>query len=98
MKKEGCKMSEAELIKSIREVLMTTFHERDLNIDINNLDLDTDLIEQLTINSMLAIEILVRLENVLDIEFDDENLSPENIRTIRSIVEFCNETISHKDT
>ena len=86
-------MSEAELIKSIREVLMITFHERDLNIDISNLDMDTDLIEQLAINSMIAIEILVRIENVLDIEFDDENLSLENIKTIRTIVELTKQLV-----
>ena len=91
-------MSEAELLTSIREVLLNTFQERDQDIDIYNVDMDTDLIEQLSINSILVIEILVRLENILDIEFDDENLSPENIRTMRSIVSFCNEAISKRDT
>jgi len=78
-------MTQKELYNSIRSILKETFIDKQVDIDIENIDIDLDLFDYLQINSMLAIEIIVRLENSWDVEFDDEELTPENIRTIRNI-------------
>jgi acyl carrier protein len=78
-------MTQKELFDSIRSILKETFIDKQVDIDIEHIDIDLDLFDYLQINSMLAIEIIVRLENAWDVEFDDEELTPENIRTIRNI-------------
>ncbi|MGE5632571.1 MAG: acyl carrier protein [Caulobacteraceae bacterium] len=84
-------MQRGELYSIIKEVLALTFKEKDFGFDINTINDNVNLIETLGINSIASIEIIVRLENKLDIEFDDENLSPEIMESVSSLADHIEE-------
>lgn len=82
-------MEKEELYKKIREVLCSVFSEKVDNIDFHQIGIDEDLFQILQMNSILSIEVLVWLENTLNIEFNDEDLTSDQVRTIRGLAELC---------
>ncbi|MBD5534793.1 MAG: hypothetical protein HDQ99_03855 [Lachnospiraceae bacterium] len=94
---KGVEMEKEELYQEIREVLCSVFKKNVENIDFDQLGIDDDLFQILQMNSLLSIEVLVWLENTLDIEFNDEDLTSEQVRTIRGIAELCMSTINLKE-
>ncbi|MHB1392535.1 MAG: acyl carrier protein [Clostridia bacterium] len=84
-------MQREELYDIIKDVLALTFKEKEFNFEISTISNSVNLIETLGINSIASIEIIVRLENKLDIEFDNENLSPEIMESVSSLADHIEE-------
>lgn len=53
--------------------------------EIDSIDLDTDLVEY-GLDSINAIELIVRLEEEFEIEVDDDDLLIDNINTINKLI------------
>lgn len=45
-----------------------------------------DTLISLGINSLKSVELIVALEDALDITFAEEDLDPENLKTVKSII------------
>lgn len=73
--------------KIIRD-LISQIVELEKNVT-DSIDLDTDLVEY-GLNSLNAIELVVRLEEEFEIEVDDENLLIDNINTINKLMSIIN--------
>ncbi|MCL6590406.1 MAG: acyl carrier protein [Firmicutes bacterium] len=58
-----------------------------LNIDIEKLNQvgDSDDLSQYSLNSLKAVKLMVRLEEELDVEIDDDDLFLKNVDTIEKI-------------
>lgn len=74
MKKNEIKDKIKQIIHSVIEVEITD---------------DDDLFEQ-GLNSINIIEIIVKIEDEFDIEFDEENLSFEYLKSLSSICKYVN--------
>lgn len=57
------------------------------NINIDDLNENTDLIRDFKFTSINIVQLVVQLENVFDIEIDDDNLSQEKLSSYRSLLE-----------
>ncbi len=79
-------MQTEDIIVRIRDIFSATFKEEEISFE--DVDLDTDLIQKFGIDSLVGIEILVRLENEFDIQIDDDDLSAEMIRTMSTIIDY----------
>lgn len=75
-----------EVKNKIIEIIMKALEGR-IDIDTNINDKE-DLVSALGINSIEAIEIIVRLENEFDIEVDDTELSVDFLRNIDYIANY----------
>ena len=62
-----------------------------LNVDTDDITLDTDLMKDLEADSLDAVEIIMELEDTFDIEIPDEKA--EEFKTVASIVEFIEDRI-----
>lgn len=86
-------MAMNELYNILKEIIGKTVKERAENLDLDSLAPDTDIIEPLGITSIIAIEIIVRIENHFKIEFDDEYLSIAKIRTLATLADYVEEML-----
>ncbi|MBR4099446.1 MAG: acyl carrier protein [Clostridia bacterium] len=57
-----------------------------LDVDEDNLTLDTDIAKDLNADSLDVVEILMSIEDTFDVEIPDEEI--ENIKTIGDLVEY----------
>lgn len=78
-------MKREEIYKKIRDIMQATFRG---NINIDSIDEHTNLIEEVGLNSIVGIEILVRIENEFDIEIDDDDLSVELLTSLDTIAAY----------
>lgn len=67
----------------IKEIIKSRLKDQE---KINNVNSETPLLS-LGIDSILALSILVEIEEEFDIEINDEDLNMDRIRTIRSFAE-----------
>ncbi len=67
----------------IKEIIKSRLKDQE---KINNVNSETPLLS-LGIDSILALSILVEIEEEFDIEINDEDLNMDKIRTIRSFAE-----------
>lgn len=63
--------------------------------DVDNLEEDTDIIDDLGCTSMDAVELIVAIESATDIRIPDEAV--DSIRTIGDIVTYLNEHAEESD-
>lgn len=75
-----------KVIKIIEEVLK----DNGINVSLSE---DFGLIKELSIDSVIAIEILVAIENEFDITIDDADLSLGLLETPRVICDYINKKI-----
>lgn len=47
---------------------------------------DNDVLSMLGIDSLLSVELIVKIEECLEIVFDDSKLNPENLTTVQSVI------------
>ena len=87
-------MQSEAIIEKIREIFIATFKEEEISFE--DVDMDTDLIQRFSIDSLVGIEILVRIEYEFDIQIDDDDLSAEMIRTMSSIINYINKCKANK--
>jgi acyl carrier protein len=72
--------SRDEIFAIVREVL-----QKEFDIDASKLTPDTDLIDDLDLDSIDAIDMAVRLEERTGLHFEDDDLKA--LRTIRDVVD-----------
>ncbi|MDR0697328.1 MAG: acyl carrier protein [Christensenellaceae bacterium] len=63
-----------------------------LDLDPNTVTLDSDIINDLDADSLDIAQMLLELENVYKIEFDDDDI--KTIRTVGDIVKFIENNLS----
>lgn len=82
-------MKSTELKQVIREVIQDTFGGKTGNelYDFDGIKDDDQLAEIFDIDSIVAIELIVRLENRLGLEFDEDDLSTDTVSSIDSLAE-----------
>ena len=78
--------------RHLRQIPLRRFFRRpaafkgEVNLDI--ISPDTNLLEAIGLNSIVGIEILVRIEKEFAIQIDDEDLTVELIKTLATIAEY----------
>jgi acyl carrier protein len=72
--------SRDEIFKLVSEVLQQEF-----DFTVDTLTLDTDLVDDLDLDSIDAIDMAVRLEERTGLHFEDDDL--KSLRTIRDVVD-----------
>lgn len=79
-------MNNEEVKDKIKEIIKKALEDR-VDFDRNIKD-DEALVALLGINSIKAIEIIVRLENEFDIEVEDEDLSVDFLSDVEGIADY----------
>ena len=81
---ENNKLESAVVCEELKEILIES-----LELELAATEIDgTDLINELNINSIDALEILVRVENKFDITIPDEDLSADLIRSLEGFADY----------
>lgn len=57
------------------------------NINLDELNENTDLIRDFSFTSINIVQLVVQLENVFDMEIDDDNLSQGKLSSYKSLLE-----------
>lgn len=78
-------MKREQVQNKIIEILSSTLNER---FSLSDVKEDDKVAEILNINSIEAIEIIVRVENEFDIEIDDEDLSINFLQSINYVTDY----------
>lgn len=73
-----------EMEDKIREILS---ENATLEVPVENIGLEDDLFK-IGLDSINSIQVIVAIESVFDIEFEDEDLVDDNVRSIRSIINY----------
>ncbi len=73
----------ARVIAAVNEALGEV-----LQRDLGDLESDTKLFDQLGLDSTGVLDLLLRLEELLDCEFDTENLEMAHFATVESLADF----------
>lgn len=59
-----------------------------LEVEVSEIEMDTDLVEELDADSMMALEIMASIEKELDIKISEDELP--NFGTLREILDVVN--------
>ncbi|MGN6710990.1 acyl carrier protein [Anaerocolumna jejuensis] len=81
-------MERKEIYEKIKQAISSVLRRE---VDFTGITEDTDIIETLNLNSIVAIELVVRMETLFDIEIDDEDLSTDLFRTLKNIADYIEE-------
>lgn len=80
-------MKDNEANQSIRETVKV-FVEQELSYGLDDFDADANLIEQGIVDSMSLLRLISFLEENFQIEVRDEDLVPDNFRSLAAIEAF----------
>jgi acyl carrier protein len=86
-------MEREQILNQIYRVIKETVN-RDINDDL--LREDVDIIQTIGMNSIDAIGVLVKIEEIFGIEIEDEDLSVELIRSSGSLAKYVAEKLESK--
>lgn len=78
-------MERNEIYEKIKEAICSVLRK---DVDFTGITEETDIMEALGLNSIVAIELVVRMETLFDIEIDDEDLSTDLFRTLSNIADY----------
>jgi len=78
-------MERNEMYQKIKQAICSVLRK---DVDFTEITEDTNIVEALNLNSVVAIELVVRMETLFDIEIDDEDLSTELFQTLRTIADY----------
>ncbi len=81
-------MERKEIYEKIKQAISSVLRRE---VDFTGITEDTDIIETLNLNSIVAIELVVRMETLFDIEIDDEDLNTDLFRTLKNIADYIEE-------
>lgn len=81
-------MERKEIYEKIKQAISSVLRRE---VDFTGITEDSDIIETLNLNSIVAIELVVRMETLFDIEIDDEDLSTDLFRTLKNIADYIEE-------
>lgn len=79
------------ICEKLKEIVGSTLKKR---VDISNLNSNTDLVEDIGLSSIEAIQILIRAENEFGIRLEEKEFSIELVRTIFDLAEYINKKIA----
>jgi len=65
-----------------------------VNVDVNKINEETDLIIDLSYNSINIIQLVVDVESIFNIEIDDEDLLQEKLTPYKSLVKILAKKIN----
>lgn len=85
------------MVENIEQVVRKIISENCDSKRVNEISL-TENLQDLGINSFSFVEIIVILERVFGIKFDDESLRFEQYETLQSIISNVEEEIKNKET
>lgn len=77
-------MEKEQIVKKVKEIIISSL---DLKIQPEEI-LGEDLINEVGINSIDALEIFVWIENEFDIEIEDEDLSDQLIASVDGLADY----------
>lgn len=77
-------MEKEQIVKKIKEIIISSL---DLKIQPEEI-VGEDLINEVGINSIDALEIFVWIENEFDIEIEDEDLSDQLLASVDGLAEY----------
>jgi acyl carrier protein len=78
-------MKREEIYEVLKGLIKTTFRDE---VSLDNVTPDTDLVEEIGINSIVGLEVLVRSESEFGITIEDEDLSIELMRTLSTLADY----------
>ncbi|MFD0339978.1 acyl carrier protein [Streptomyces sp. NPDC127117] len=78
---------ETDIEMRVKKVLVDVFKGK---FEAHEISVEADIVEELGLDSLQAIEFLLRVEEEFDIELEYENLS---LQTLRSVRQFGAETV-----
>lgn len=78
-------MERMEMYEQIKQAICAVLREE---VNFEGITENTDIIEALNLNSVVAIELVVRIETIFDIEIADEDLSIELFKTLATIADY----------
>ena len=78
-------MERNEMYEMMKQAISAVLRK---DVDFTDITEDTDIVETLGLNSIVAIELIVRMETLFDIEIDDEDLNTDLFRTLRTIGDY----------
>lgn len=78
-------MERKEIYENMKQAICSVLRK---DVDFTGITEDTDIVEALNLNSIVAIELVVRMETLFDIEIDDEDLSIDLFRTLKSMAAY----------
>lgn len=76
-----------KIINQIKKVLLKNGME-------GNIEEETKLMEEFTIDSLIAIEILVSMEELFNVVISDDDLSLELLETPRTLVDYVEKRVN----
>jgi acyl carrier protein len=77
-------MNKAEIIRKLKEIIISSMEISKLPDDIEGIDMITGL----GINSVDALEILVWVENTFQIQIPDEDLNADLLRSVDNLANY----------
>lgn len=86
-------MNNVSVEEKVKEIIVSRMRDKD---KIANLNYDTPLLS-LGIDSILALSILVEIEEVYDIEIDDADLNMDKIKNIASFAQMVRACLKTDD-
>lgn len=78
-------MQREEIYEKLKNLIKTTFRDE---VNLDSITPETDLIEEIGVNSIVGIEILVRSEGEFGISIEDEDLSIDLIKTLSTFADY----------
>jgi acyl carrier protein len=80
------------MAESVEDTIKRMIVERlFLDIDPAEIDDDKSLVDEYGVDSVAVLEIVVGLEEVYGLSFEDEDFSPEMFETVKSIADYVRE-------
>jgi acyl carrier protein len=81
-------MLKKELYSTLEKLIMDTVEAHDNKCHTKSISINSDIFEVFGISSIVAIEIIVKVEDCLNIEFPDIDLSMKNLQTIKKLADY----------
>lgn len=83
-------MKREELYRKLKKIIETSLRNK---VSLEGVKEDINLIDAYSIDSIVGIEILVRIENEFGITVDDEDLSLELMQTLAVLADYVDSKI-----
>lgn len=82
------KNSVEEIRKDLVELLNSDYNKNDVPIELND---DTNIVTEFMLNSVDALELLLKIEEMYDVEIPDEKLNIDLLQNVKQLAEFIHQ-------
>jgi acyl carrier protein len=86
-------MEKREIVEGVKDILKDSLRD---TIDIGEINDDTNLLEEIHLDSIQAMEILLRIEEKFDIIIEDEDLNKKLFSSLSSLGDYISNKIKIK--